>query len=103
MRFKHFVSIVAATLALGLMHAPALADDAGDKALAAAEVQMNKAKTLYFEYEAKTSETGKSDKTVGLNVWLKGAKRLTAFTAPADLKGTKVLILSPTEMYVYLP
>ncbi|MEL7371304.1 MAG: outer membrane lipoprotein-sorting protein, partial [Myxococcota bacterium] len=25
------------------------------------------------------------------------------FTAPADLAGTKVLILSPTQMYVYLP
>jgi outer membrane lipoprotein-sorting protein len=103
MRFKHFVSIVATTLALGLAHAPALADDAGDKALVAAEAAMNKYKSLYLEYEAKTTETGKADKTVGLNVWIKGEKRLTEFTAPADLKGTKVLILSPSEMYVYLP
>jgi hypothetical protein len=103
MRFSHFVSIVATTLALGLTQAPALADEAGDKALVAAETAMNKATSHYFEYEAKTSEAGKAEKTVGLNVWLKGAKRLTAFTAPADLKGTKVLILSPTEMYVYLP
>src|SRR5262249_37655184 len=64
---------------------------------------MNRATTHYFEYEAVTAETGKSDKKVGLNVWMKGEKRLTEFTAPADMKGTKVLILSPTEMYVFLP
>lgn len=103
MRFSHAVSILATTLALGLAGGPALADDAGDKALTAAETAMNKAKSHYFEYEAKTSESGKAEKTVGLNVWMKGDKRLTVFTAPADLKGTKVLILSPTEMYVYLP
>lgn len=103
MRFSHFVSIAAATLALSLSHAPAMADDAGSKALAATEAAMNKAKSHYFVYEAKTSEANKSEKTVGLNVWIKGEKRLTEFTAPADLKGTKVLILSPTEMYVYLP
>ncbi|WP_437744481.1 outer membrane lipoprotein-sorting protein [Sorangium sp. So ce1504] len=104
MRFSRFVSILATTVALGLSHAPAaLADDAADKALAATEAAMNKAKTLYFEYEAKTTESGRPDKTVGLNVWMKGEKRLAEFTAPADLKGTKVLILSPSEMYVYLP
>lgn len=103
MRFSPFLSVLATTLALGLSQAPALADAAGDKALAATEAAMNKAKSNYFEYEAKTSEAGKAEKTVGLNVWMKGDKRLTEFTSPADLKGTKVLILSPTEMYVYLP
>lgn len=103
MRFTHVVSILATTLAVGLWQAPAMADAAGDKALAAAETAMNKAKSHFFEYEAKTAEAGKAEKTVGLNVWIKGEKRLTEFTAPADLKGTKVLILSPTEMYVYLP
>ncbi|MFO0591328.1 MAG: outer membrane lipoprotein-sorting protein [Polyangiaceae bacterium] len=103
MRFSHFLTIAATTLALGLSQAPAMADDAGDKALTATETEMNKAKTLYFEYEAKTTEAGKADKTVGLNVWIKGEKRMTEFTSPADLKGTKVLILSPSEMYVYLP
>ena len=48
-------------------------------------------------------QPGKSLRTLGLEVYMKGDKRLTAFTAPADLAGTKVLILSPTQMYVYLP
>ncbi len=103
MRYRQFVSIAAVTLAALFSGGPALADDAGSKALTATETAMNKAKSHYFEYEAKTAETGKADKTVGLNVWMKGDKRMTEFTAPADLKGTKVLILSPTEMYVYLP
>jgi outer membrane lipoprotein-sorting protein len=102
MRFSHFVAIAATTFALGLSHG-AFADDAGDKALAATEAAMNKAKSHYFEYEAVTNESGKADKKVNLNVWIKGDKRLTEFTSPADLKGTKVLILSASEMYVYLP
>ena len=40
---------------------------------------------------------------LALIVKLKAEKRLTEFTAPADMKGTKVLVLSPTQMYVYLP
>lgn len=104
MRFSRFIPIVATTLALGLGHAPAaLADAAADKALAATETAMNRANSLHIEYEAKTAETGQAERTSGLNVWTKGEKQLVEFTAPADLKGTKGLVLSPTEIYVYLP
>src|SRR5262249_46449835 len=48
-------------------------------------------------------EPNKDERTLGLKVMLKGEKRFSEFTAPADMKGTKVLILSPTQMYVYLP
>jgi len=34
---------------------------------------------------------------------VKGGRSYTEFTAPGDLKGTRVLSLSPTELYVYLP
>jgi len=34
---------------------------------------------------------------------VKGKKSFTEFLAPGDLKGTRVLALSPTEIYVYLP
>lgn len=103
MRFSHFVTIAATTLTLGLAQGPAHADAAGDAALGKVDSALNKAKSNYFEYEATTSEAGKADKKVGLNVFMKGDKRMTEFVAPADLKGTKVLILSPAEMYVYLP
>ena len=93
------------TLLLVLLALPALAhaDPEGEKALAALDTTLNTAETHVFEYEAITEEPGRAPKKVGLIVHMKGAKRLTEFTAPADLKGTKVLALSPVDMYVWLP
>ena len=34
---------------------------------------------------------------------MKGEKRLTEFTDPPEMKGMRILILSPTRMYIYLP
>ena len=101
------VSMVAATVAafavglapIGAAHA----DPAGDGVLARVDAAMNKAKTLSFEYEIVNKEPGKDERTMGMKVQLKGEKRLSEFSSPADMKGTKVLILSPTQMYVYLP
>lgn len=95
------VAVVAATLLLP--GRAALADAAGDKALGQVDAAMNRAKTQFFEYDATNRGAGKDDTKLGLRVRIKGDKRLTEFTAPADMKGTKVLVLSPTEMYVYLP
>ncbi len=83
--------------------APALADPAGDAALASLDAAMNRAKTLTFDYEIVNKEAGKDERTMAMKVLLKGEKRLTEFSSPADMKGTKVLILSPTQMWVYLP
>lgn len=41
--------------------------------------------------------------SMGFIARVKGGKSLTEFTAPGDLKGTRVLSLSPTELYVWLP
>ncbi len=79
------------------------ADAAGDQALAAVDAALNRARTHIFEYDVVTQEPGRGEKKLGLVVHLKGDKRLTEFTAPADLKGTKVLVNSPTEMYAFLP
>jgi hypothetical protein len=92
----------AALVALG-PSGVARADAAGDKVLAAVDVAMNKAKTQIFEYDVTNQEQGKDAKKLALKVWLKGEKRLTEFLAPADMKGTKVLIESPTQIYVFLP
>src|ERR1700722_1965658 len=77
----------------------ARADEAGDKALAALDEALNRAKSYYFEFDV----TNKNATKLALIVRIKGDKRLTEFTAPADMKGTKVLLLSPTQSYVYLP
>lgn len=96
--------VVGAPLMAGMLWAgPAGADDAGARWLAGMDEAMNRAKTHHFVYEATSQEPGKGEKKLGLIVDMKGAKRLTEFTAPADMKDTKVLIESPTQMYVYLP
>jgi outer membrane lipoprotein-sorting protein len=81
----------------------ASADAPGDAALGRLDKAMNQATSMYVEYEITNQEPGKAEQKIAINVYSKGEKRLLDFTAPADLKGTKVLILSPTEMYVYLP
>ena len=93
----------AAALAVFSPSTPALADAAGDGVLAQMDAAMNKAKTLTFDYEIVNLEPGKSERTMAMSVKLKGEKRFSEFSSPADMKGTKVLILSPTQMYVYLP
>jgi outer membrane lipoprotein-sorting protein len=100
-----FTLSLAAAAALTVSHsAPARADAAGDAVLAKIDAAMNKAKTLMFDYEI-TNKAGpdKDERTMAMSVKLKGDKRYTEFSSPADMKGTKVLIISPTEMYVYLP
>lgn len=81
----------------------ASADAAGDKAINAVDVATNKAKTQYIEFDATVKTPDKPDRNLKLNIWMKGELRLSEFTAPSDVKGTKVLVLSPTQMYIYLP
>jgi outer membrane lipoprotein-sorting protein len=93
-------------IALGISFASigsAQADPAGAASLAKVDDAINRAKTQYLEYEATVQAGDKADRKIELAVWLKGEKRLSEFLGPADVKGTKVLILSPTQMYVYLP
>jgi outer membrane lipoprotein-sorting protein len=97
------VLALVALLALVAGAGSARADVSGDKVLAAMDAAMNQAKTLIFEYEITNKEPGRDERIQAEKVWRKGEKMLTEFTAPADLKGTKVLVLSPTQMYVYLP
>jgi hypothetical protein len=91
----------AGAVVLGLLSATARAraDEAGDRALAALDEATNRAKSYYFEFDV----ANRDGTRLALIVRLKGDKRLTEFTAPADMKGTKVLILSTTQTYVYLP
>jgi outer membrane lipoprotein-sorting protein len=101
--FRVGVSVGATSLAILLATSSARADAAGDKVLAAMDEAMNRAKSHYLEYDVTNQEPGKAETKLALIVRMKGEKRLTQFTAPADMKGTKVLVLSSTQMYVYLP
>lgn len=93
----------ALALAFMALTSQASADAAGDKVLASVDTALNRWKTQYIKYDVTNQEPGKAERKLELEVKLKGEKRLTEFLAPADMKGTKVLILSSTQMYVYLP
>src|SRR5258706_16469000 len=95
--------IGAAAIVLVFSGRAAHADAAGDQLLAAMDEAMNRAATQSLVYEITNREPGKPDAKLALVVRTKGDKRLTELTSPADMKGTKVLVLSPTQMYVYLP
>lgn len=102
-------TVVAWVLGLGVAlgsavaASPARADAVGDKGIATIDATIFKAKTQYLEYEAVIRTPDKPDRTLALGIHMKGELRLSEFMAPSDVKGTKVLILSPTQMYVYLP
>lgn len=99
----HWLAYAAPVVAVLAWSAPARADAAGDKVLASLDAALNRAKTQFIEFEGTVQEPGKAERKIGLEIRMKGEKRLSEFLAPADMKGTKVLILSTTQMYVYLP
>lgn len=86
------------------MAAPTAARAAEAQAtLKSVDEAINRWKDQFFAYEMIDTQSGRGERTLGLEVYMKGEQRVTAFTAPADVKGTRVLIKSDTQMYVYLP
>ena len=94
---------VAATLTALCLSTTAWADAAGDAAVAAMDAAVNRAVTLVFDYQVDNQEPDKPLRVLAVKLQTNGASKLYEFTAPPDMQGTKVLILSPTQMYVYLP
>jgi outer membrane lipoprotein-sorting protein len=101
--FAGLMSVGTVAGVTGLWSEDAVADEKGDKYLAVVDATLFKPKTQFFEYEGTIKTSGKADRTLKLAVWMKNQWRLSEFLAPSDVKGTKVLILSPSQMYVYLP
>ena len=82
--------------------ASALAAD-GQKILKDMDTSMSGAADQTMTYRINDKQPGKSERVLGIDVIVKGDKRFTKFTAPSDIKGTKILVVSQTQMYVYLP
>ncbi|WAS96527.1 outer membrane lipoprotein-sorting protein [Nannocystis punicea] len=97
------VVLVAAAVAALVYPTSAVADSAGDQLLAEMDAAMNRAQTLVFDFEVLNQEAGKAERTMAMKSSRKARKHLIEFSAPADMKGTKFLVLSPTERYVFLP
>lgn len=98
------LALAASTVVLLLaLPNPAGADPAGDGVLSQMDAALTRAKTLQLDYEIVNVEAGKAERTLAMRTQVKGEKRMTEFLSPADMKGTKVLVLSPTQTYVFLP
>ena len=59
--------------------------------------------SLMLTYDVVTHESGRGDLHMKIRTRFKGDKQFTEFLAPGDVKGTRVLHLSDTKMYIYLP
>lgn len=102
-RKVRIIPALGALAALLLTGGEARADAAGNKALQAYEKMMNSFTDQYGKYKMVIKDrTG--DKTVKFTLYnLPGWKRMLKFTYPGDVRGQTFLILSESEMYVYLP
>ena len=81
----------------------AAAADEGPAHLAAVDKRANAPADTWFKFAATTQESGKAPRIMSFEVQNKGTKRLVKFDAPSDMKGTRVLVLSRQQMWVYLP
>jgi hypothetical protein len=86
------------------MHASALGDEPGERVMRVMDEAMRKAKDQLYLYDVVTKEPGKATRTMVMKVHIKGKDwRRIDFLSPGDVKGMKALVLSLTQMYVYLP
>lgn len=92
----------AACLAITLAATPAFAAD-GNQILKDVDAAMNAFDDMQLTYEMLDKQPGRDERKMAIEVFIKGEERLTEFTKPADMKGTKVLVKSATQMYVYVP
>jgi len=93
-----------ALLCLPAVPTVARADAAGDKVLKTTDDAMTRAKDQIYEYEITTQEPGKAKTKLTMRVAIKGKSwRLIDFLAPGDIKGMRYLVLSFSQMWVYLP
>jgi hypothetical protein len=96
------LALVAFSLALVAFSSNASADE-----LAKLDEVLNRWKSLDLKYTIITKSPGSSKTTLKLRMRMRkkagNNQQLTEISAPSDMKGTKVLIRSTTQMYIYLP
>mgnify|MGYP006274027347 FL=1 len=79
-------------------------NSSGSEVMAAMDAAMTRADSQFMEYEAIVEQNGTKKRSMRFRVTVKGEKRRRVdFVAPGDVKGMKILMLSPEQMYVYMP
>jgi outer membrane lipoprotein-sorting protein len=72
--------------------------------LAEVDAKLVESNDQYLVWELITYDPGKEPRVIRFQATVKGGHfRRVDFVAPADLKGMKLLVRSPTQMYIYLP
>ena len=102
MKMKTLITPVAGALIATLLTTPALALT-GDEIIARMDAAVTRAQDQYFEYDVINQEPGREGKLMQIKAWVMGTLRMTEFVAPGDMKGTKALVRSRAQMYIYLP
>ena len=96
--------LCAALLSVGAPPILASAETTAERALRELDAAMRIAKDQAFDYDVVTWEPGKGERTMQFSVKVKPPNwRRIDYSAPADIKGMKVLIRSLSEMYIFLP
>jgi hypothetical protein len=86
-----------------LLSVTAQAED-GTEVIALMDDAMNRAKDQTIGWAVHNKEPGKDQPSkMAFTVQVQGTKNLTHFTDPADLNGTRVLTMSRTQMYIFMP
>ena len=75
----------------------------GTEVLQAIDANANQFEDQTIHYDAVTTEGKKEPRVMSFKVTLQGEKRLVEFSAPGDVRGTRVLVLKRNQMYIYLP
>jgi outer membrane lipoprotein-sorting protein len=101
--FAKVLSVGALGLALCALTSNAWADGPGDAALKKVDQAQKRYDTLQVKYTVSTKEAGRDASAMVVRSSFKGQKQVTELLSPGDVKGTKVLHLSETEMYVWVP
>ena len=97
------IATVACTLIL-LGATGSHAETEGDRIIAQIDRRMSSADDQSFRYEMLTRSKGQQDHRTEFTVQIKGDSwRRLEFLSPGDVRGMRVLILSPSKMYLYLP
>lgn len=81
----------------------AFAEEAAD-VLAKVDTVLNKFNDQQIRFRADNLTAGsKTPGVIEFQTRVKGGKTFTEFLAPGDLKGTRVLTMTPTQIYIWLP
>lgn len=93
-----------ACLSLSLaLASPALADT-GEDILKQVDHALGNFEDQTLNFRAENLKPGtQKPQTIEFSTKVKGEKSLTSFSAPGDLKGTRVLTMGPTQIYIWLP